>query len=71
MITSLWKKIGIQFCDGMGIQVNIEDATAIVEWNTADDSIISNRTFKPPHYIITEVRSDVSGGFSDRVEVTS
>ena len=65
--TLFWKMIGIQYCDRIGVRINLEDATIGGTWNIVHHAAISHGTFIPlPSF--TEVRSDVSDGFVDWIE---
>ena len=62
------EKVSIQFCDSVGIRINLEDTTTIEFWKTVNDATTSNCTCIPLLVSITKLRSDVSRGFADRIE---
>ena len=59
----------IQFCNNIGLRINPEGATIYIIGRAVNDFVFSHDTVSPliPN-IITEVRSDVSDEFIDRVE---
>ena len=69
MITSFWKKIGIQFCDRVGIRINLENATTtgVIIWRTVNDATDSHGTFTSIVWV-NQVRSNESHGCVDGIE---
>ena len=65
---TIWKKIGIQFCDIIGICINLEDATIVISWRTVNNTVSCHGTANPLRPSITKVRSDASHGFVDWIE---
>ena len=61
-ITLFWEKISIQFCDRIGIHINLENVTTTgVIWKAVHDTAVIHGTSIPLIYIIAKkVRSDAS-----------